>query len=673
MPVPIIRSQIPSQNISSTTNILMVAGFSAVGDNGAGAIYTSTGAGSSGPMAIQDSTGTWFQLVLTGPTNVGWFGADKTGATDCSTAIQKAILFSNELYFPSGIYKFSVVATVNAPLTVKGCGLNSKLVPLGATQPCFIICGNINAKIIIRDVQFVDSGTQTACGMWMTGGSMETHGCYFINLKYGMVANACEWTAHYQATWEACFCNFYATCSYAVTTYDPLGFQANTKGATTAQNPSEHYFQECWGQGNVAGASGNGVWYYEDQGDNPYDLTTNVNFNNCKFFYGSANIIVHNSGMLTLSPTGAVTLRKCWFEGRTGSEPSVVINSVTYPTSIIYLEGCGLNISETTGIAPGNWIYVKKGTHTSDAFGLPQVVIERCNLTGNNPFTFDAGIIATMRDCSMSGQGMADWGTFTIAKAIVPTRGDVAAGGGAATPSTPPMVNIVNGGASLVNLWATGLCYNTIPVSGVNESLCTSMSIVSDGIYGKCLQLTMPQNGGIYGPVFTGANGNVCLCSFGTKNSGGASAHIVFSVYNALTPTVEVNVPNDGVWHYYTIVVYVEGASASAQPLLTHPDATSITLRFTAIQALIFPNLAAAVQFSNSGLYVLAAGDSLTSPSLLPSTVAGLPAASAANQGTRAFVTDATASLTAGIGTIVAGTGSNKVPVVSDGTNWRIG
>lgn len=54
-----------------------------------------------------------------------------------------------------------------------------------------------------------------------------------------------------------------------------------------------------------------------------------------------------------------------------------------------------------------------------------------------------------------------------------------------------------------------------------------------------------------------------------------------------------------------------------------------------------------------------------------PGTVAQLP--SSPVEGMRASVTDATAALTAGIGTIVAGSGANHVPVYYDGTNWRIG
>lgn len=41
--------------------------------------------------------------------------------------------------------------------------------------------------------------------------------------------------------------------------------------------------------------------------------------------------------------------------------------------------------------------------------------------------------------------------------------------------------------------------------------------------------------------------------------------------------------------------------------------------------------------------------------------------------GQRAFVTDSTVTLAAGLGNVVAGTGGNKTPVYWDGTNWRIG
>jgi hypothetical protein len=58
---------------------------------------------------------------------------------------------------------------------------------------------------------------------------------------------------------------------------------------------------------------------------------------------------------------------------------------------------------------------------------------------------------------------------------------------------------------------------------------------------------------------------------------------------------------------------------------------------------------------------------------IVSTTVAALPSASGVGGGFRTFVTDSNATTTAGIGAVVAGGGSNGVPVYSDGTNWRIG
>ena len=57
-------------------------------------------------------------------------------------------------------------------------------------------------------------------------------------------------------------------------------------------------------------------------------------------------------------------------------------------------------------------------------------------------------------------------------------------------------------------------------------------------------------------------------------------------------------------------------------------------------------------------------------PALTVYTVATLPSAVTSATGARAFVSDANATTFA---YTVAGGGANKVPVYSDGTNWKIG
>lgn len=70
-------------------------------------------------------------------------------------------------------------------------------------------------------------------------------------------------------------------------------------------------------------------------------------------------------------------------------------------------------------------------------------------------------------------------------------------------------------------------------------------------------------------------------------------------------------------------------------------------------------------------LYAIANALGLLAPTTLGvSTVAGLPAAATAGQGARRMVTDANATT---FNSVVAGGGSNVVPVFSTGTDWRIG
>jgi hypothetical protein len=60
----------------------------------------------------------------------------------------------------------------------------------------------------------------------------------------------------------------------------------------------------------------------------------------------------------------------------------------------------------------------------------------------------------------------------------------------------------------------------------------------------------------------------------------------------------------------------------------------------------------------------------LTDPAPTSVEVASLPSAASAGEGARRFVTNANSTT---FNSIVAGGGSNNVPVFSDGTNWRIG
>ena len=136
----------------------------------------------------------------------------------------------------------------------------------------------------------------------------------------------------------------------------------------------------------------------------------------------------------------------------------------------------------------------------------------------------------------------------------------------------------------------------------------------------------------------------------------------------------------------YTTLGDINGASASYNTAVGYNTGRGITTGASnTILGANITGLAAGL----TGAIILAAGDgvsridygmstaavwTLAAPlKKLVKTVALLPGASSVGAGAEAFVTDATATMAAGHGTAVAGGGSNKVPVYSDGSSWIIG
>jgi hypothetical protein len=283
------RTQIPTVTVSPNT--IIVSGYAAAGDRGAGAMYTSVGAGPSGPGAIQDFSGAWFNLVLNGTANVGWFGAKGDGVTNDVTAIQNTIntlasLGGGNVIFGPGTYAIgSTINVTTSYVQLVGVGADglhpgSGMVVGSATTLKWIGATSSTTPMVLvatpigSTYQIVNSGVQ---GIGFDGGTAAGIGLQVLSVVSGR--------------FESLFVAHVTNAAYW------LGVRQVAQITSDAPAVSECQFIRCaWNLiANVGERSANGFYL---TGDGIADNGGNVNF--CQFrscvgyVYNGANFLLDN-------------------------------------------------------------------------------------------------------------------------------------------------------------------------------------------------------------------------------------------------------------------------------------------------------------------------------------------------------------------------------------------
>lgn len=194
--------------------------------------------------------------------------------------------------------------------------------------------------------------------------------------------------------------------------------------------------------------------------------------------------------------------------------------------------------------------------------------------------------------------------------------------------------------------------------------------------------VTIDNNGAIYGPsslTKIGPSGTNDYIQFQSQNAYHYenNACVFITAGNSSTPGILVNPSYSIGWSSSAagnsgdLTLYRDAADTLAQRRGTNAQAFRVYNTYTDASnyerhVTMWSSNICYVKNENAGtgsarLYIPVTGGT---------TVAGLPSAATAGMGARAFVTDANA--TTFLSTVVGG-GANKVPVVSDGTNWLIG
>jgi hypothetical protein len=184
------RAAATTSSVPSTITRLVIYGDG----NGGGYIHGTA----NGPMAFEDSNGTWWELDLSlGFASVKWFGAKGDNSTDDSDAITDAKEHCAgvcELWFPAGTYICKEIDPETG-MTWKGEGMDLTILKLKAGANTGILThGGSNAdNVIIKDMTF-DGNYTNNTGLGSTLVHIEGHKPELDSIRFQYVAGTALYT-----------------------------------------------------------------------------------------------------------------------------------------------------------------------------------------------------------------------------------------------------------------------------------------------------------------------------------------------------------------------------------------------------------------------------------------------------------------------------------------------
>lgn len=678
-------TQIPSNHVGLSN--IIVPGYSATGDLGAGAMYTSTNAGPSGPGAIQDAGGVWYNLILTnGVVNVGWFGATGNGLTDDTPAINRAEQAAESLpngatvYFPPGKYSL----TFTNPLLWGNVG------------------GNAYAAIIIGKSNITWQGAGGSSILYVNVWVKYNPGGGQNWFAYVGIGNP---TPNFNIISDITIRDLHVLSNYDVnSTFDDypnlIGvnfFQSSGQSSTNAiglVNNVNFYNVEC-----------------EKCGGNPITFSggdANSTNGEQSFGIGVYNCYLHNSAMASVNAFSS-GLADCVISGNKwkdvrnigcewSGQRTVFANNVMDNVQTTGFNTDQNSVNDGWCIVANNTFMNCGNTQIGNSVG-PAISLGEAagpmhwSVTGNTIRNNYGGCIVcgggSISDIYINGNVIDGFGINALGKSwssdpnkaainclngtnLTVTNNYVKAIGGG---NNDPQFGIICGGSGGVNTWCDGnVTSGTFTGVGAVNTVATNYSA---GATGNGTNNRVGVNYDITkGQVIPGLNStNAAFIAQvpvgpGTPNLSGYHA---FSVFNSSPQTYTSFA---GLAPGESRILYFGDAnttlSAGGNIIVQSDVGGSWTSYTNAIVRVIYDGFNYYCTTIPQGSIVTSHNGVILNTGAGSTTVGSLPAANT-NKGARAIVTDSTVVAAANFGAIVAGSSTNTVPVYSDGTNWRIG
>jgi hypothetical protein len=363
---------------------------------------------------------------------------------------------------------------------------------------------------------------------------------------------------------------------------------------------------------------------------------------------------ITSNGSITVTNTGVTQLTAGTGINLTGSNGNIQISATGGGGGVT-----SVGISSSQLVVSGSPI-VGAGTIT---INLPNNLSITGNITANGRFVGDGSGLSNIAVANITGLGNVallnrdgNGSNILYGNGVFASKGSVVGATGATGIGATGATGI--GATGATGIGATG-------ATGIGATGATGI----DGATGATgIGATGATGIGATGATGIGATGATGIGATGATGIGATGATGIGAT-GATGPVAGSN----------TQVIFNDNTVANGNSSFTFDKTTgqlSATLVNGTLTTVAQPNIT-----SVGTLTALAVTGDITSNNIVannivrtkPITFSSLPAAATAGTGARSFITDANLVMAGNFGSLVTGGASNRVPVVSDGTDWRIG
>jgi hypothetical protein len=375
---------------------------------------------------------------------------------------------------------------------------------------------------------------------------------------------------------------------------------------------------------------------------------------------------ITSNGSITVTNTGVTQLTAGTGINLTGSNGNIQISATGGGGGVT-----SVGISSSQLVVSGSPI-VGAGTIT---INLPNNLSITGNITANGRFVGDGSGLSNIAVANITGLGNVallnrdgNGSNILYGNGVFASKGSVVGATGATGIGATGATGIGATGATGIGATgATGIgATGATGATGIGATGATGIGATgATGIDGATGATGIDGATGATGIGATGATGIGATGATGI----GATGATGIGATGATGPVAGSN----------TQVIFNDNTVANGNSSFTFDKTTgqlSATLVNGTLTTVAQPNIT-----SVGTLTALAVTGDITSNNIVannivrtkPITFSSLPAAATAGTGARSFITDANLVMAGNFGSLVTGGASNRVPVVSDGTDWRIG